>query len=715
MRYGLGSWKEHSFRGGIEEGTGSGDSITGEYIFYFDIGEDDGALTICPDGAFPMTVLSLEDDTPVAAIELPLTVDGAGQDVTVYPIDGIDPVLLEEGRTYKFFSAERLAFTGAEAVGPEEYTDPETGDTVFIYTISVEESGGSSAVVITRQAPVYIELSDGAAEICGDYDTPDGSFSVWSGSDYFPAGRFTFYQMEEELVIEGTEDWNCEESEDGYTYTFTAEPGDHITIRLSSEPEYVFEPMASLTLTEAAAGSLSSWENDYESGVTWPGNGMYPVGEYTFTFTGEAQVEGAYCDIQMQEDGSSTCTFTLSEEHEVTINVIPPLPEPSVTISLSDAALEGLTGWSIDGEAFGQWDADASHAPGIYSFTFSGKALITGAADFTEEEADGAYTYTFTASDEDVINIGLAPAEEKQPAFKTKSLRLSGDIGVDFYLDLSMLEEEERQASYVTFTVGRSTEEVRADYRSDFKNVSGKYYGFTCYVTSIQMADQITAVYHYGDSQTVTQTYSVKEYIDYIVEHSESYSANTLALVRAIADYGHYVQPFLAKTNGWILGEDYKEMPGCSELAEADWDAARSAVEDHLFVRDYGNSRIEAMTYALNLISETSIRIFVKLEEGYSGTVTAKMGNTVLPCEEQWDGRWRIEITGIPAHRLSDKFAFTVEAGGECTASISALAYVNTVLNSTNETFANAKARNAVTSLYNYYAATIKYRENPNG
>ena len=121
------------------------------------------------------------------------------------------------------------------------------------------------------------------------------------------------------------------------------------------------------------------------------------------------------------------------------------------------------------------------------------------------------------------------------------------------------------------------------------------------------------------------------------------------------------------------------------------------------------------MTYALNLISETSIRIFVKLEEGYSGTVTAKMGNTVLPCEEQWDGRWRIEITGIPAHRLSDKFAFTVEAGGECTASISALAYVNTVLNSTNETFANAKARNAVTSLYNYYAATIKYRENPNG
>ena len=709
--YGLGSWKEHSFRGG----TGSSDSITGEYIFYFDIGEDDGALTICPDGAFPMTVLSLEDDTPVAAIELPLTVDGAGQDVAVYPIDGIDPVLLEEGRTYKVFSAERLAFTGAEAVGPEEYTDPETGDTVFIYTISVEESGGSSAVVITRQAPVYIELSGGAAEICEDYDTPDGSFYGWSGSGSFTAGSFTFYQMEEKLVIEGTEDWNCEESEDGFTYTFTAEPGAYITIRLSSEPEYVFEPMASLTLTEAAAGSLSGWENDYESGVTWPGNGMYPVGDYTFTFAGKVQVEGAYCDIQMQEDGSSTCTFTLSEEHEVTINVIPPLPEPSVTISLSDAALEGLTGWSIDGETSGEWEADASHAPGIYSFTFTGKALITGAEDFTEEEAGGAYTYTFTASDEDVINIDLAPAEEKRPAFKTKSLRLSGDIGVDFYLDLSMLEEEERQASYVTFTVGRSTEEVRADYRSDFKNVSGEYYGFTCYVTSIQMADQITAVYHYGDSQTVTQTYSVKEYIDYIVDHSDYYSANTLALVCAIADYGHYVQPFLAKTNGWKLGEDYKEMPGCSQLAEADWNAARSAVEDHLFVRDYGNSRIEAMTYALNLISETSIRIFVKLEEGYSGTVTAKMGNTVLPCEEQWDGRWRIEITGIPAHRLSDKFSFTVEAGGECTASVSALAYVNTVLNSTNENFTNEKARNAVTSLYNYYAATIKYREKPNG
>ncbi len=708
--YDRGSWKEYYFSGGIE--TGTTDNILGEYLYYFDLDEDAGALTIRPDGEYPMAALSMENDTPVSSVEILLTVDGEDTAEEVWPAaEDVDPVLLEKGRTYRVFSDARLVFTGADVTDMAAETDPETGNTAFIYTVQTEEGEGSgSSVVISKEAPVFIELSSGAEEICTDYETPDGRFSVWSGSGTFTAGSFAFYEMSEELVIEGAENLNEEESEDGYTYTFTADPGARITIRLASEPEYVFEPMASITLTEAAAESLTWWENEYESGYAWETRDMYPAGSYTFTFTGEAQISG--CDSsQVQEDGLYTCTFTLGEGDMITIDVSLPQQEPSAAVSLSDAVLEKLTGWSLDGEAFEEWDAEASHAPGFYSFRFSGKALITG-ADFEETEAGGVYTYTFTAGDGDVIYIDAAQEAERRPAFRKQSLRLSGDIGVDFYLDLSMLTEEERQASYMTFQVGQSAETVTADYRSDFLSRTGEYYGFTCFVTSIQMADQIKAVYHYGQDSTITKTYSVKEYISYIHDHADDFKDETLqALVHAIADYGHYVQPFLAKTNKWNLGKDYAEMDGYTDLKDADVEAARAGTKGKAFIRDLSDSQIEAMTYALNLVSETSIRIFVKVKDGYSGEVTAKMGGTSLPCQLQNDGRWRIEITGIPAHRLADTYQITVQADRECSCSVSAMAYVSTVLNSENEVLNNDMAHYAVTSLYNYYAETLRYRQ----
>ena len=40
-----------------------------------------------------------------------------------------------------------------------------------------------------------------------------------------------------------------------------------------------------------------------------------------------------------------------------------------------------------------------------------------------------------------------------RPTFKTQSLVLSGQIGLKFYVDLSMLSESERSTSYMTFAI----------------------------------------------------------------------------------------------------------------------------------------------------------------------------------------------------------------------------------------------------------------------
>lgn len=134
---------------------------------------------------------------------------------------------------------------------------------------------------------------------------------------------------------------------------------------------------------------------------------------------------------------------------------------------------------------------------------------------------------------------------EIPPPFEQYNLVLSGKIGVNVYLDLSSLTEAEKEVSYVEFTINDKT--TKDNYDAGFTNASGLYYGFTCYVTSAEMADTITAVYHYGDGQTLTKTYSVLDYVNKVEENASSFDDKTFTLVRSIADFDHYIQPWLSE------------------------------------------------------------------------------------------------------------------------------------------------------------------------
>lgn len=77
------------------------------------------------------------------------------------------------------------------------------------------------------------------------------------------------------------------------------------------------------------------------------------------------------------------------------------------------------------------------------------------------------------------------------------------------------------------------------------------------------MEDTITATYHYrknGEEKTVEKTYSVKEYVKTFDTYKDGFSKETTALIKSLADYGHYVQPFLSDARGWKIGTDYAEM-----------------------------------------------------------------------------------------------------------------------------------------------------------
>ena len=106
--------------------------------------------------------------------------------------------------------------------------------------------------------------------------------------------------------------------------------------------------------------------------------------------------------------------------------------------------------------------------------------------------------------------------------------------------------------------------------------------------------------------------------------------------------------------------------------------------------------------------------IYLRLRDGYTGTVTATVDGAAADCTLQPDGRYRIEIGGISAHKLGDTYRVVVSAGGEFTIDVSALSYVNTVLNSTDSRFNNDTSHYAVTALYRYYLAATNYKDHPN-
>ena len=248
-------------------------------------------------------------------------------------------------------------------------------------------------------------------------------------------------------------------------------------------------------------------------------------------------------------------------------------------------------------------------------------------------------------------------------------------------------------------------------------NASKKYYGFTCYVKSIQMADTITATFHYGNGKTVSRNYSVEAYFGVFDQHASENPAKTVALIHAIADYGHYMQIYLSNVNHFVIGTDYAES---TRHYTESYDHADilSKVEAHAITRAFGSSKVTKANYRLQLGSETTLDVFLTTSDGSAPTnVTVTVFEQVTGNEttvsytpvKQSDGRYLVTIPNISAHRLGDMIEITGQDNVKnvFTVDVSPLSFVRDVL--THEA-ANTNSCDGLSSLYAYYTAAIAYK-----
>ena len=129
-------------------------------------------------------------------------------------------------------------------------------------------------------------------------------------------------------------------------------------------------------------------------------------------------------------------------------------------------------------------------------------------------------------------------------------------------------------------------------------------------------------------------------------------------------------------------------------------------------VVNLGKSDINSITFSLSLKSDTTLNVFIKPNSNYTGNIkiTTKKGNTLTSytAEKQEDGRYKVTIPNIIPHQLGDMYNVTAETNnGTATCSLSALSYVYAILNGSSY---DKTAKDAVSSLYKYYEATMNYR-----
>ncbi|MBR6206552.1 MAG: leucine-rich repeat domain-containing protein [Oscillospiraceae bacterium] len=295
--------------------------------------------------------------------------------------------------------------------------------------------------------------------------------------------------------------------------------------------------------------------------------------------------------------------------------------------------------------------------------------------------------------------------EDPVPAFRSQSLVLSGQIGLNFFLELPEIYGVDYAESYMTFTIGKDTGEYRDGFDPDCMNTARTRYGFTCYVNSIQMADTITAVFHYGDGKTVTKEYSAAQYIDFFEKNIGSFNSKTISLIRAIADFGHYEQIYLASVNHWTIGDTYTAMDRYYTQS-FDYASILTAVSGKAFVKDIESSKVSKATYKLHLDSTTTVDVYLTVPAGTALTASATFNGKTYRAAKQPDGRYMVQIPDIAAHQLGDMITVTGSAGGAFSVMVSALSYTRSVL-ANNLT---VPEKDGLSALYHYYKAVLAYR-----
>ncbi len=504
------------------------------------------------------------------------------------------------------------------------------------------------------------------------------------GAAYTVTGSTTLYavysRVEEgvgapiyELVSEAPSDWSG-----NYVITYR-------TVNSTSSPMYVMKGV-SVTSNGKDIEKIANASQYAVTGMTLSGTTLSDVtDDYLFTM----EPHGNYYSMQNVKTGTylgiNSSGYFAGYKTYVSGNCDwkPGTKTNASSATIAISSSYPIISFYIDGPYF--WAGSSNNTAALY-------------VRFWKEKNGDATYYTTDP---------VVAAEE--PAFMTQQLLLDGKIGVRFFVRLP--EALRNESTNVSFTIsGTGGEDLSETFGGQPQNSKG-YYGFTYYVSTIQMADKITATLNYtvnGEPQTLVKEYKVMDYFDAFDasyrEHPELYPDKIANLIRATADLGYYVQAYLDETRGddWNIPDDHALVnKHYTDYTETDLTEATEGVAEHIVTATKEADKIKKISYALVMDSETAIRLTVTPAAGYTGEFTVTAGEGVTCTGKKVSGKYEIKVP-LMAHKLSTGYTITIKADdGTTAATVNAtgLAYIKILLNH----YGNVEsAKNAAIAVWRY-------------
>ncbi len=328
------------------------------------------------------------------------------------------------------------------------------------------------------------------------------------------------------------------------------------------------------------------------------------------------------------------------------------------------------------------------------------------------ESADGVWRQTlgcdafpnFTGLAVSMADDGKYVNQMGDYSLQGTSLSLAGDVGVNFYMQPTVEGEPSDVAGLtMKFTLPNGTTEESQAEQKEVGNET--YYTFTCHVAAKEMTRDITAQLYKEDGTAASSvyTYTVRDYADYILEHSDTY-IDVQDLVEAMLNYGGYAQTYFNYHTDDLASE------GVDLTTEMNDVTAQTLAK---YVRTVTGS-VAGITYKGNTLlleANTDIRYYFTLAEGADITAyTFAYGDEVLTPVAK-DGMYYVQISDIPAADLDQTYTLTVSnaEGSKQTIDYSVYAYAYEILNS--GTYGTA-LDNVVKALYLYGVEAADYAAN---
>lgn len=346
-----------------------------------------------------------------------------------------------------------------------------------------------------------------------------------------------------------------------------------------------------------------------------------------------------------------------------------------------------------------------------------GYATLQQGTDYTVEYSNNvkAGTATVTIKGTGIYSGTVSKNFEIKEALYTVygyQVVINGNFDLKYYIDLSKEAANDTDA-YIEFKVGDRIQKVKQ------RETSNGHYVYTCEVPVAQIGDKVTATLHYKDKSYALTQYSVKDYLNTIVQNKDKKEEYGKAadIASAILNYGARAQLYFgyktdALVNSALPDAEIKKVD--SILAQ---DIKKAIANNEIGVLENNDFKY----YGASLVckSDTGMKLYFENKNSLSlKEIDKKYDISVKDCKKQISKSINgnmicITINDLNAIELDDNFVVQMtnkqNSSQSMSVSTSPYIYIKKSMDS-----GNAKLINLSKAMYWYSQKAMEYSATEN-